>query len=156
MRLTWWSRAAAWLALYAGAYVVLTLLDADPEPFGLLLLTLVVVATATLVVDALAAVGPTWSVDDASPEHPPCNDAVLARNIRILQHHLTGREPDAALRDLLATLARERAEQVHGLPLDHAHVRERLGPALVAVIEEPPRRLAASEIEAHIRRIEEL
>ena len=150
------------VALTALTWLVLVLLDFEPDPVRLPLLVVAVVAVMLLVSDATSWDEPTvrlWEVDDAEPVRPPGEDARLSFLVRVLTQHESARIPDGRLAACLAELADRRHEQRHGVhrSRDPERAAELLGTDLIRVLSEPPgRRLSLAEIDQHVRRIEEL
>lgn len=152
----WAGRITVSAALLVAVYVVLRLQSYEPEIGGLLLLGAVCAGTVWLVVDVLVDPGPTWEVAVDPPPSAPSLDPRLAAMIRILQHHLTNATPDAALGDTLARVARDRLSLRRGLDIEDPEARVLLGPELLAVIEDSSRRATLTELDRHVRRLEEL
>lgn len=152
----WWRRLATGVALFAGLGVGSVAADFDPDPLRLGLVVALVVATWGLVLDSLADPGPSWTVEAAHPARPPGQDARTARNLSLLESHVTARTPDGALRDRLAALADLVLRQRHGVGREDPAAAALLGPDLTAVLDAPPRRLSRPEIERCVQRIEEL
>lgn len=152
----WAGRLTLSAAVFVGVYVVLRLQSNEPELGGLLLLGAVCAAMVWLVLDVLVDSRPVWMIDADPPTTPPQLDPRLATHVRILEHHLTSAAPDAALRDSLARLARDRLSQRRGLHPDDAEARELLGPELLSVIDGSTRRISLTELDRHVRRLEEL
>ena len=148
-------RVGGGLALFVVLYVVFRIVDFEPHALPLLLVVLLGVVGLGLVVDALGGTGPSWTVDMSRPATPPGQDPRFSLYLRTLEHHRTAATPDTGVRDRLATLAALRLEQRHG-PVDGTRRAELLGPDLTAVLDGPPRRLGATELDRHLRRIEEL
>jgi hypothetical protein len=153
----WWRRLATGVALFAGLGAGSVAADFDPDPLRLGLVVALVVATWGLVLDSLADTGPSWTVEAAAhPARPPGQDARTARNLSLLENHVTARTADGALRDRLAALADLVLRQRHGVGREDPAAAALLGPDLTAVLDAPPRRLSRPEIERCVRRIEEL
>lgn len=152
----WWWRLVAGVLSFAALDVGFVLVDFEPDPLRLGLVVALVVATAALVLDALADPGPSWTVDVAHPARPPGQDARTARYLSLLESHLTARTPDGALRDRLASLADLVLRQRHGVGREDPAAAELMGAELTAVLASPPHRLSRSEIERCVQRIEEL
>jgi hypothetical protein len=142
--------------VYAGLGVGSVAADFEPDPLRLGLVVALVVATWGLVLDSLADAGPSWTVEAAHPARPPGQDARTARNLSLLENHVTARTPDGALRDRLAALADLVLRQRHGVGREDPAAAALLGPDLTAVLGAPPRRLSRSEIERCVQRIEDL
>ena len=95
-------------------YVVLALLDFDPDPLRLTLLVLVCLAASALFVDAFGGDELGWDVESVTWAPQPGLDHGFASYLRVLEGHLTVDVPDGVLRDRLAGLARMRLDQRHG------------------------------------------
>jgi hypothetical protein len=148
---------AVWAVLAAVVlYVVLALLDFEPNPVRLPLLVLVCLAATALFVDAFGGDEQGWDVVPVKWAPQPGLDHGFASYLRVLEGHLTVDVPDAVLRDRLAGLARMRLDQRHGLTFTDPRADDLLGPELIAVLTGPPRRLSRAEIDQCVRRIEEL
>ena len=114
------------------------------------------VATWGLVLESLADAGPSWTVEAVHPARPPGQDARTARNLSLLQSHVTARTPDGALQDRLAALWTSCSASATESAARTPAAAGLLGPELTAVLTSPPRRLSRPEIERCVRRIEEL
>jgi hypothetical protein len=150
----WRPVAAVLLALVL--YVVLWLLDFDPDPLRLGLLVLVCAAASALFVDAFDTGEAGWDLESAHWAPPSGQDPGYSAYLHAIEHHLTVDVPDGALRDRLAALAALRLEQRHGLVLGDPRADDLLGPELTQVLDDPPRRLSRTEIDRCVRRMEEL
>ena len=161
IRRPWWGVAAA--VLVAGlTWLVLALLDFEPDPVRLPLLVALVVAVVQLLSDALGTEEPVlrlWAVDVEDPLRPPGQDARLSYLVQVLAQHQVARHPDGRLVECLAELADRRLLQRHGVRRqeDPERTAELLGPDLSRVLTEAPgRRLSPAEIDRHLQRIEAL
>ena len=158
----WRRTLAGTIVMTALTWLVLVLLDFEPDPVRLPLLVLALVLVMLLVSDATSWDEQTvrlGEVDDAEPVRPPGEDARLSFLVRVLTQHESARIPDGRLAACLAELADRRLEQRHGVrrSRDPERAAELLGPDLTRVLSEPPgRRLSLAEIDQHVRRIEEL
>jgi hypothetical protein len=142
--------------LFAVLAVVFARVDFEPDFLRLALLVGLGVALVGLVLDSLPEVAPLWEVHAVRPATPSGQDHRTSLNLRIIEGHLTGRTPDAALRDRLAALADQVLRVRHDVGRDDPSAADLLGPELHRVLTEPPRRLSRAEIERCVRRIEEL
>jgi hypothetical protein len=143
-------------ALAVAALVVFARVEhATPLLLPMTLLVGAVVAIAGLVNDSGGADPPDWSVPAQVTRSSAGQDAGLAANLRLIENHLTSRQPDAALQKRLARLTDERLARQR-LRRDDPEVRRRLGPTLVGVLEGPARILHPTDIDECLRRIEEL
>ena len=152
----WRGRILASTLLFIVLYAALSIFSFEPDFGGLFLLSAVVAASVWLIVDALVDLRPSWTVTADSATSSLQLDTRLATYIRIVEHHLKGTNPDATLRDRLATLADARLLERHGLRRGDAAGRDLLGPELLSVIEGSVRRLTVAELDRHVRRLEEL
>ena len=115
-----------------------------------------------LVGDALGAEEPTqrlWGFEARDSVRPAGQDARLSFLVRVLSQHQVARHPDAHVAECLTELADRRLQQRHGVRREQEPQRaaELLGPELSRLlVEAPGRRLNPTEIDRHLRRIEEL
>lgn len=151
----WVRRAAAAAALLLVLDVLLSVFEFAPDHVRLALLVALAVAVAGLLLDSLAE-GPVWYVEPMGTGGVTATDPHLASYVRILESHLTARTADTALRDRLASLCDERLARRHALTRDDPAAEALLGSALLHDLAGPPRRLRREEIDAHLKRIEEL
>ena len=133
-RRRWWWRAVGGLLLYAVLEIVFTVVDFAPDALRLALLVGVCVAAVGLVHDSMADSGPTWTAQPVQSLVPPGADPRLAAYVRLIEDHLTSRDPDSGLRDRLVALSDGR---------------------LTDDLAGPPRRLTTAQIDDYLRRIEE-
>ncbi len=156
VRLRWTVRVAGLGVLVAALYVGFAIFDYQPRLVPLALLATVCVATIWLAIDTLGDLGPSWDVPPLVHVVPPGEDAWLGANLRIVESHVTSTTPDGALRQRLGRLADQRLSQRHGLSVDDPRAAELIGPELLSVLDDAPRRLRVEEIERLVRRIEEM
>jgi len=130
----WWWRAAGGLLLYAVLEVVFTVVDFAPSALRLALLVGVCVAAVGLLRDSMGDAGADWAAPPVPSVVPPGSDLRLGAYVRLIEDHLTSRNPDGGLRDRLVTLS---------------------GGTLAEDLGGPPRRLTRAEIDDYLRRIEE-
>jgi hypothetical protein len=144
------------------AWLVLVVLDFEPDPVRVVLIVALVAAVSQLVGDALGTEEPTlrlWAIDAADPVRPAGQDTRLSFLVRVLSQHQVARHPDAHVAECLTELADRRLQQRHGVRREQEPQRaaELLGPDLSRLlVEVPGRRLSPAEIDRHLRRIEEL
>ncbi|MBB3043265.1 hypothetical protein KM427_19305 [Nocardioides sp. LMS-CY] len=152
----WWPRVAGAVAAFAGFEVLLTVIEADPDPIRLALLVAICTALLGLLVDALGGAEPSWRVEVERPSVRESGDPRLVRYVALIEAHLSSRTAEHALRDRLAQLADQVLRQRHGLHRDDPEAAQLLGPELVGVLSGPPRRLSRAEIDRCLTAIEEL
>ena len=157
-----WRRLAGGVAVVAVTWLVLLLLDFEPDPVRLPLTIALVIAVGHLLGDALGTVEPVaelWELDAEESPRPVGTDVRLAFLVRVITQHLVARHPDTRLAEALADLADRRLLQRHGVRRaeDPQRATELLGPDLVRYLAEAPgRRLTTAEIDHHLQRIEAL
>ena len=156
MRARWWPRVAGGLAAYVAFEVLLTLLDADPDPLRLALLVATCTAILGLVVDTLNGGEPSWRVDVERPSVRDSGDPRLVRYVGLIEAHQSSRTPDHALRDRLAVLTDQVLRQRHGIGRADPAAAAVLGPELTDLLTGPPRRLSNAQIDQYLTIIEEL
>lgn len=156
MRSTWLTRLGWLLGAVVGFNLVLTVLGYEPRLVRVALLTTVCIAVAWVVADVLGDLGPGWRVRIDAPLTEPGSDHRLGAYLRVVEGHLTSSTPDPGLRDRLARLVDRRLARRYGLSRHDPEAVERVGADLLAVLDGPPRRMSAAEIDRHVRRIEEL
>ena len=143
-------------------WLFLVLLDFEPDPVRVILIVALVAAVSGLVSDALGAEEPTqrlWGIDAQDSVRPAGQDARLSFLVRVLSQHQVARHPDAHVAECLTELADRQLQQRHGVRREQEPQRaaELLGPELSRLlVEAPGRRLSPTEIDRHLRRIEEL
>ncbi|GAA1764097.1 hypothetical protein GCM10009795_008280 [Nocardioides hankookensis] len=156
MKGRWWPRVAGGFAAYVGFEVLLTLLEADPDPVRLALLVATCTAILGLVVDALNGGEPSWQVDVERPSVRDSGDPRLVRYVGLIEAHQSSRTPDHTLRDRLAVLTDQVLRQRHGISRADAGADVVLGPELTDLLTGPPRRLSNAQIDRYLTIIEEL
>jgi hypothetical protein len=156
MRSRWLLRLAGALAAYAGLEVLLTVIEADPDPLRLALLVATCTALLGLVRDALEGAEPSWRVEVERPSVRTSGDPRLVHNVGLIEAHLSSRTPDHALRDRLSVLTDQVLRQRHGLRREDPAAAGLLDPDLLEVLTGPPRRLSHAQIDHCLRMIEEL
>ena len=162
------SRPGGWQSIVGAVLVavltwlVLVLLQFEPDPVRVLLIVALVAAVSHLLGEALGAQEPMvrqWMTDVEESVRPAGQDARLSFLVRVLTQHQVARHPDAHLAECLTELADRRLQQRHGVRREQEPERaaQLLGPDLSRVLTEAPgRRLSPAEIDRHLRRIEEL
>ena len=157
-----WRRLAGAVVVVAVTWLVLVLLDFEPDPVRLPLTLALLLAVGHLLGDALGTVEPVtqlWAIDSQEAVRPAANDTRLSFLVRVITQHEVARHPDALLAESLTDLADRRLLQRHGVRRadDPQRAAELLGPDLSRFLAEPPgRRLSTSEIDRHLQRIEAL
>jgi hypothetical protein len=126
-----------------------------PLLLPMVLLVGAVVAIAGMVIDSGGAAPAVWIVDAEYDGTSSGQDQGLAGNARLLENHLSARQPDPLLQGRLARMTDARLARM-GLRRGDPGVAARLGPTLTGVLDGPPRTLRLEEIEECISRIEEL
>ncbi|MCW2794134.1 MAG: hypothetical protein JWO76_3232 [Nocardioides sp.] len=153
----WWWRLACAAVLFAVLEVVFVATELEPDALRLGLLVALGFATLGLVLDALADTGPAWDVDAVRPPGLTGLDPRMARDLSLLESHVTARAPDAALQDRLTRLADLVLRLRHGVDHRAPAGVELLGPEVAALLTGAPgRRLSPAEIDRCVARIEEL
>lgn len=152
----WWWRVLAGACFVAAIEVLAFVIGTGVDHLRLVLVVAVVGAAAGLVVDAAQVEGVRWQVAPERDDQQGSADPRTASYLRVLESHLTAREPGSALRDRLGDLADQALELRYGLERADPAALELLGPELVRVLSEPPRRLEVAEIDRCVRRIEDL
>ena len=156
MSRTWVTRLGLLAGVVVGFYLVLLVLQFEPRAVPVALLTTVCMAVGWLVVDVLGDLGPGWRVRTDAPLTEAGHDHRLSAYLRVVEGHLTSSAADAGLRDRLTQLVDRRLARRYGLDRHDPAASDLLGAELVALLDGPPRRLSAAEIDRHVRRIEEL
>ena len=152
----WWGRALVGLALVVVTEALAVITDTTVDHLRLVLVVAVVAAAAGLVVDAAQVDSIRWHVPPERRDEQGSADPRTASYLRVLESHVTAREPGSALRDRLGDLADQALELRHDLVRSDPAAVALLGPELVRVLTEPPRRLELVEIDRCVRRIEDL
>ncbi|HEU4337472.1 MAG TPA: hypothetical protein VFR45_09180 [Nocardioides sp.] len=100
----WRGRAAAGVVLAAAGYAAATWLDMEPQPLPYVVWSVVVLATAYLVIDTLDVPAAEWQ------QGPPPTDRVdeASSDLRVISSHVQSDQPSDALAHRLVGLARAR------------------------------------------------
>ena len=150
-------RTLAWIvATYVVVLVVTRVLELEPDPLLLALTVALAAGFLGLTMVGLRNESAFWDVDATTMSAQSGHDARFAATVRVVDGHLHAREPDGILRDRLALLADRTLTLRHGIGLDDPRAADLLGPAVMAVLRGPVRRLGVPEIDATLTRIEEL
>jgi hypothetical protein len=153
----WWSRRLLLGAGVVGAALVVgRLVETDIDPLRLALLTALVLAAWGLVVDNLHEAPTVWSPEAADDAVSRAQDPRTQRHLGVIESHLVATVPDRALGERLLGLADGTLRARHGVSLTDPDGRDRLGPEIVALLQDPTHRLTRSEIDRCVRRIESL
>ena len=152
----WWWRGALALLVYAAVMTLGTVLHNDPDPVTVALVVVVLVAAGSVLVDSAQVSTTTWSAVPAPGVSLGRSDPRTAATLRLLEGHLTARQPDGALRNRLRSLADQVLRERHELGVDDPRADPLLGPDLLTVLREPPRRLTLTALEGLVHRIETL
>lgn len=152
-----WLWRLFWVAvLYAGLDLAMVRLDFEPDHGRLALLVLLSAAVLALVWDTLGDSGPPWTVVPLRPVVQAGSEQRLAGYVRLIESHLTASQPDAALRDRLATLCDERLARRHGLTRHDPGAEALLGSDMLRDLAGPVRRLTRADVDRYLERIESL
>ncbi|SFI81062.1 hypothetical protein [Nocardioides psychrotolerans] len=152
----WWRRAALAVVVAAAVLTIGELADTGFDVARVCLLVVLAVAATGFVLDALGKPAPTWGTDTVRPAAPRGLDLQTQRYLSVMESHLAATLPDRALRDRLVLLAERTLRVRHGETPGSVRGQELLGPELLGLVDDPPRRLTRSEIERHVQRIESL
>lgn len=139
----WRFRVVSLVLVVAVLLTVLWATGFEPRPVRVALLVGVVFAVGWLVVDTLDAGRADWGGPAEAAPAAEVQDRTLATYTRVVADQLVAASPDPALRDRLVALARDRDP---GLA----------DPVLRDLASGPPRRMALTEIDDVLRRIEQL
>ena len=152
----WWWRALLGVLLFAAVRALAFITDTSVDHVRLVLVVAVFVAALGLVVDASQVESVRWHVTPERGDQHGSVDPRTASYLRILESHLTAREPGSALRDRLGDLVDQVLALRHDLSRHDPEAVALLGAELQRVMTEPPRRLGVDEIDRCLRRIEDL
>ncbi len=152
----WTRRAVVAVAAYAVLLPVAVWAELGPDPLRLALVVAVALSMGWLLFDGVPDSAPNWRVEVVRTVHPPGHDTRTTLFLRLIESHLTARQPDSALRDRLGEAAERALRLRHGLSRADPGADELLGPALLGLLDGPPRRLKTAEIDAAMTRIEDL
>jgi hypothetical protein len=152
----WWWRLAGAALVFAGIEAVVLLIDARADELRLALVVALCAAAASLLLDATRAAPAVWTVHAEHEAGLSRLDPRTSSYLRVVEGHLTAREPDPALWGRLRGLADQTLSTRHGVPLEDPRAPDLLGPELSHVLSQPPRRMSTDEIDRCVKRIEEL
>lgn len=151
----WWWRTALAVALAGGVIVGGDYAHLDPEPVRVVLLVAVGVLGLGVLLDGTVGEPAQWGEQRPRPSRSRGRDATTASYLRVVEDHLTARDPSAALRDRMARLA-DQALARRGLDRHAPEARDLLGPDLAAALGGPVQRMTRTRIERCVERIEQL
>jgi hypothetical protein len=154
-RSRWLVRIGMVVVGVAGLTGFAALEDTSPRILPTVLYVGAVVAIYGMLVDTGGAQPANWSPQLEATAISLGQDSGLARNMRLLENHLSARDVDPLLQSRLIRMTDDRLSRM-GLRRGDPAVARLLGPTLTSVLTGPPRRLKPAEIEECIRRIEEL
>lgn len=152
-------RAAAVLVTGLAVYGVTAVLQLEPDLVAVLLVTALLAAGFTLLLEGVDAFAPQWYPPAGADPLTRGRDGATFADLRLLESHQTARHPDDHLRRRLALLADRSLRASHGVALGSDEARAHLGPAVAALLDEAPsrgRRLSPRDIDLCLRTIEEL
>jgi hypothetical protein len=152
----WWWRVLLGVLAFATVRAIAFITHTSVDHLRLVLVVAVVVAAAGLVLDAAQVESIRWHVTPERGDQQGSADPRTASYLRVLESHLTAREPGSALQDRLNDLAEQVLQLRHDLSRHDPAASALLGPELQRVLTEPPRRLGVDEIDRCVRRIEDL
>jgi hypothetical protein len=155
-RRRWWWRAALAALAFAGVEVVVRLIDARADELRLALVVALCAGAASLLLEATGATPAVWTEHVEHEAGLSRLDPRTSSYLRVVEGHLSAREPDPALWGRLRGLADQTLRARHGVPLDDPRATGLLGPELSHVLAQPPRRMSTAEIDRCVTRIEEL
>jgi len=150
------SRIVVAVAAYAVLLVGTSALDFDPHPVRLALVVALGLAGLWLLVDVAVDESLRWQPDPISLSVQAGRDARFDNYVRVIEGHLTAREPSPLLQERLAALAASVLDQRYGLDLDDPHATALLGPDAMAVLRGPAHRMSLADVDQCVTRIEEL
>jgi hypothetical protein len=151
-------RRIVWLlavAVAAGiaATVALAATGFDPDPVRVMLLAAGLGAAVAVVLENRSE-APSWETRYDKPVVASGQDVRTSGLLRLVENNRTASRPDGALRERLRALTEQTLSVRHGLTADDPAARLRIGTHLRAVLDGPPRRLSAAELDACLDEIE--
>jgi hypothetical protein len=152
----WWRWLVATVLVLGVVIGVLEMNGSTWHFWPLLLLVGFTTSVFALVNVGTVSDPPDWSVESVQAVSASGQDSRLGMYTRAISGHLDARVPDHTLRNRLAALADRRLHQHHAIRLRDPEATDLLGAEVAAILTGPPRRLSRDEIDACVRRIEEL
>ena len=152
----WVRRGAVALAVGAGVLLGASVLGYEPDPLRVLLLCVVVVASAAVLIDAVPRSTVVWYPVPTHPSITRGRDSATQAHLRHLENHQATRHPDDTLQRRLLALTDRVLRVRHGVGVDSTEGRALLGPDLREVLEGRVVRLSPRRIDQVLRHIEEL
>jgi hypothetical protein len=164
-RRRWWWRLAGGVIAFAAIEGGTVVIHGQADELRLALVVALVVCAAALLVDAAPVEPAVWSGHVEAESGLGRLDPRTATYLRIIEGHLSARDPDGALRNRLRELAGQTLHVRHDLTLDDPRAEALLGPELRRVIGDiggigvtggTATRLDPDQIDRCVTRIEEL
>lgn len=155
-RRRWWWRLGGAALVFAGIEAVVLLIDARADELRLALVVLLCVGAASLLLEATGVAPAVWTEHTEHEAGLSRLDPRTSSYLRVVEGHLSAREPDPALWGRLRGLADQTLRARHGVPLEDPRATDLLGPELTHVLAQPPRRMSTDEIDRCVRGIEDL
>lgn len=150
------SRVGAAVAAYAVLLAGTSALHFDPHPVRLALVVALGLTGLWLLMDIAVDEGMRWQPEPITLSVQAGRDARFDSYVRVIEGHLTAREPSPLLQERLAALAASVLDQRYGLDLDDPRATALLGPDALAVLRGPAHRLSLADVDQCVTRIEEL
>jgi len=150
------SRAGAAVAAYGVLLAATSALHFDPDPVLLALVLALGLTGLWLFMDVAVDESMRWQPEPITLSMQAGRDARFDNYVRVIEAHLTAREPSPLLQERLAGLAASVLDQRYGLDLDDPHAPALLGPDTMAVLRGPAHRLSLADVDQCVTRIEEL
>ena len=155
-------RTAVAVAVGAGAYLSTWLLDLEPDPIAVLLVTALGFGALALLRESVTPYRSQWYPPVGADPLTRGRDGATFADLRLLESHQTARHPDGHLRRRHGLLADRALLGTQGVGLDSDEGRARLGPEVAHLLgdaDDPAgrgRRLSPRDIDLCLRTIEEL
>lgn len=152
-------RTTVVVSVGVGCYVATRLLNLDPDPVAVLLVTALVFGGVALLRESVTPFGSEWHPRVGADPLTRGRDGATFADLRLLESHQTARHPDGHLRRRLALLADRALRASHGVGLDSLEGRAQLGPQVTDLLDDTEshgRRLSPRDIDLCLRTIEEL
>lgn len=152
----WRWRAVATVVMWAACLVAGWQLALEPDPVRTLLVVALLVALSGLFADSAIDPAPEWHPAHPEREDWRGHDQRTAFYVRMLESHLTAREPDTIVRDRLVRLAEQTLRTRHGIDPHTVAASELIGPEIAHLAASPPHRMSPGELDGWLTRIERL